>query len=244
MIYGVTMVRDEADIIGYTLDHMLTQVDRILIADNLSTDGTLDIVLDAVKRSNGRVFVRIDDDPAYNQDVKMTELAHVAGQMGATWVVPFDADEAWFYLDALRSVPANVTRAYATQYIYVPTESDPTSFNPQLAIGYRMSICDAHRKVAFRYTPTAHLHMGNHDVHYPDGGDTVELGVIRHYMYRSLEQTRRKVRNGVAAYQASNKPLEYGSHWRYLATLTDAQWDEWWCNYTCQPGLVYDPWPA
>ncbi|MBK6580439.1 MAG: hypothetical protein IPG17_30630 [Sandaracinaceae bacterium] len=39
-VWGICMARNEADIIATTVAHMLTQVDRVLVADNLSTDDT------------------------------------------------------------------------------------------------------------------------------------------------------------------------------------------------------------
>src|SRR5678815_6052118 len=39
-VCAVSMVKDEADIIGYTVGNMLQQVDHVVVADNGSTDGT------------------------------------------------------------------------------------------------------------------------------------------------------------------------------------------------------------
>lgn len=244
MIYGITIVKNEADILYHTVQHMLTQVDYVEIRDNMCTDGTRDVIHELSKVSGGRVAASVDGDPGFWQATKMTELAHDVGRMGATWIVPFDADEAWFFLDALRELPPTVTKVYATQYIYVPTPSDDvTEPNPLLRIGHRQSIPDGHKKVAFRYHPDAILHMGSHDVHYPAGGESMDLGVIRHYMYRSCPQVAQKVRNGAAAYALTDLPAEFGSHWRTMAEMTDTDLRHWWDSYIRQAGLVYDPWP-
>ena len=47
---GVSMVRDEEDIIGATVRHLLGQVDAVLIADNRSIDGTRDVLADIMEQ--------------------------------------------------------------------------------------------------------------------------------------------------------------------------------------------------
>ena len=228
MIIAVTMVRDEADIIGHTLAHMLTQVDHVIVADNLSTDGTA-----AILHSFDHVTVINDHERGYFQADKMTRLAHQAGDMGASWVVPFDADEAW-YLPDLGTVDADVVQV--RPYVYVPQPSDPDDPNPITRITWRLPQPERQFKVCFRYHPAAELHMGNHDVDRPGG--RVQAGTVRHYQYRTVEQVRRKVSNGVEAYDATGLPSMYGTHWRELHAHTDL--DAWWDGYITQP-LVHDP---
>lgn len=230
MIIAVTMVRDEADIIGHTLAHMLSQVDHVIVADNLSTDRTREII-----HGFGHVTVVDDHEPGYYQDVKMTRLAHQAGDMGATWVVPFDADEAW-WLPNLDELDAQVCTA--RPYVYVPHADDPDLPNPIARLRWRMPAPEPQLKVCFRYHPDAVLHMGNHDVDRP--GRRVEAATVRHYQYRSLEQVRRKVSNGTGAYNATTLPRLYGTHWRDLDALDDDGLAAWWADYLAQP-LVFDP---
>lgn len=229
MIVAVTMVRDEEDVIGYTLAHLLEQVDHAIVADNLSTDSTRDI-LEAFDR------VTVIDDPveAYHQADKMTALAHLAGDMGAEWVVPFDADEAWWLPD----LDIDATVVTARPHVYVPHPTDPADPNPITRMHWRLPDPEKQSKVIFRYHPDAQLHMGQHDVVRP--GPRVEAARVRHYQYRTLEQVRRKVSNGVGAYNASKLPDLYGTHWRVLDALDDVGLRDWWDGYTSQP-LVHDP---
>lgn len=235
MIAGVAMVKDEADIIRFTLDHMLTQVDRVFVLDNNSTDGT-GAILDSF---GDRIEVRYDPEVAYRQSDKLTALAHVAASQGATWIVPFDADEAWF-LPPLETVVADVV--VMEPYIFVPTPCDDAKeLNPLKRIRWRYPTADPHVKVAYRYHPDAVLAMGNHDV--VRHGARIQGGVIRHYMYRSLEQVRRKVANGTQAYdQAPDLRHHHGSHWYQIAGLTPDQQEEWWWDYVCDPTLMFDEW--
>ena len=86
---AVTMVKNEQDIVGPIIEHMVGQVDHVIVADNMSTDDTRAILNDF-----GDSITVIDDlDPAYEQSKKMSALAQQALLLGAEWVVPFDADE-------------------------------------------------------------------------------------------------------------------------------------------------------
>lgn len=231
MKVAVTMVRDEADIIGWTLDLMLSQVDHAIVADNLSTDSTRQIL----ESFGDRVTIIDDREPGYYQADKMTGLAHRAGDMGAEWVIPFDADEAW-YLPDLDAIDAAVVRT--SPFVYVPQPDDPDDPNPITRICHRMTVPERQAKVCFRYHPAARLHMGQHDVDRP--GHRVDAGSVRHYQYRSLEQVRRKVSNGVGAFNASDLSPRYGTHWRELDAFDDAALEAWWADYMGQP-VVFDP---
>jgi glycosyltransferase involved in cell wall biosynthesis len=231
MRVAITMVRDEEDIIGHTLAHLLAQVDHAIVADNLSVDSTRKIL-----ESFGQaVTVVVDDDPGYTQSVKMTRLAHMAGDMGADWVIPFDADEAWWLPD-LDDLDADVVTC--RPHVYVPQPSDPDDPNPLTRIQWRLPEPEPQHKVIFRYHPDAALHMGQHDV--DRTGARCEGTRVRHYQYRSIEQVRRKVTNGVGAYNASGLSKIYGTHWRDLEALSPVELDDWWASYTGQP-LVHDP---
>jgi glycosyltransferase involved in cell wall biosynthesis len=73
-IFGLTMVRDEVDIIRTTILYYLAQgLDRILIVDNGSTDGTI-AELQQLSR-DPRVSWTSDPSGYYQQKI-MTELAH------------------------------------------------------------------------------------------------------------------------------------------------------------------------
>ncbi len=224
------MVRDEDDIIGWTLGQMLTQVDHVIVADNLSTDRTRCIL-----ESFDNVTVIDDPEEGYYQSTKMTRLAHQAGDMGADWVVPFDADEAWWLPD-LENLDADVVTALP--HVYVPQPTDGTDPNPITRLRWRLPDAEPQHKVCFRYHPDAALHMGQHDVDRP--GTRCDGARVRHYQYRSLEQVRRKVTNGVGAYDASTLSKIYGSHWRDLDALDEQGLAGWWNDYTTQ-ALVFDP---
>lgn len=230
MRVAISMVRDEEDIIAHTLEQMLTQVDHVIIADNLSVDNTREII-----ESFDRVTVIEDNKEGYYQADKMTNLARMAGGIvGADWIIPFDADEAW-WLPNLEELDADVVESRPLVYVPFRETEDP---NPIYRFQWRLPEPEPFKKVCFRYHPEARLHMGQHDV--DRIGNRTDGSVIRHYQYRSLEQVRRKVSNGVGAYNASTLPAFYGAHWRDLNALTDEQLEQWWEGYTSQP-LVFAP---
>lgn len=226
MIVAITMVRDEIDILPWTLAHMLDQVDYVIVADNGSVDGTREHLADMAAASPSRLLVQDDPEPGYYQADKMTRLAHQAGDMGATWVVPFDADEAWDLPD-LATLDADVITV--RPWWHVPHNDDPVDPNPLVRIRWRLSQRQAMPKVAFRYHPHAQLHMGNHAVRRPIGSTIAAAGEMRHYPFRSLDQTRRKVTNGAQAYRAApDLDAGYGAHWRQLDSFDDDALEAWW----------------
>lgn len=231
-VVAVTMVRDEEDVIRSTVAHMLDEVDAVVVADNLSTDRTREILDDLALDHGDRLEIVDDLDPAYEQSRKMTGLAHLAAEeFGATWVVPFDADEWWYtphadrIADVLATVPARWHVAPAELFDHVATGLDPDEPDPVRRIGWRRRTPAPLPKVAARYRPDLVIEQGNHGAHYeeftPAPFDPVL--VVRHYPYRSLEQFVRKVRNGSAAYRAAGdrQAPAHGAHWRQWGELLD-----------------------
>jgi glycosyltransferase involved in cell wall biosynthesis len=243
MIAAVMMVKDEADIIEAQVRHLFAEgIDRLIVADNLSSDGTGEILAELAAELP--VTVQVDDEVGYWQSQKMTALAHQAGSVGADWVVPVDADEVWWspqgsLADVLRSTTAAVCAAEAFEH--VPQPDDPPG---PFAAPWRRSTPQPNRSVAFRYQPSAGIAQGNHSVWGVDGARDDNLLRISEFQYRSFDHFVRKVRNGKAAYDATTlHPLE-GAHWRRLGALSDDELAAEWERMTRPDGLVFDPAPV
>jgi len=101
---GITMVRNEVDIIATTLRyHLGIGCDEVLVVDNGSRDGT-DRLLKQLADRDPRVRWRRDEG-GYRQGEILTELAREARDRGADWVFHFDADQFWWCRSAdIRSV--------------------------------------------------------------------------------------------------------------------------------------------
>ena len=225
------MVRDESDIIEYTLRHMLHYANHALILDNGSVDGTREILEDF----GDQITVIDDPEVGYYQDIKMTNLTHKAGYMGADWIFPFDADECWTIPDELLE---DTDVIQMRSHVFVPNmHDDHLEPNPLRRMRHRMTSMEPFPKVAFRYHPRAKLHMGNHGVDHPGRRVRQTMG-MRHYQYRSLEQVKRKVRQGTQAYNATELPATYGAHWKELAALDDKQLEQWFYNYVTQETIL------
>lgn len=253
-VVGIAMVKDEADVIAGTLRHMADEVDRLIVADNGSTDGTRDILADLARE----LPLKVENDPvpAYYQSEKMTAMADRAHAAGATWIVPFDADELWYAPDRIRLVlaglPAEVTIAQATLYNHLRTAVDLDDPDPFRSMVWRQRHPGALPKVAVRWAPGAVIHQGNHGADHPNPV-TVTALELRHFPARSAEQFTSKSLNGAAAYAtATNLPADMGAHWRSYGQLVEAHGEQvladvfrehWWYLSPTDSGLVHDPAP-
>ncbi len=92
-LLGVTMVRNEADIIEAFVRHNLSLLDGLVIVDHGSFDGTPEILAKLQAEGLPLRVVR-HADPAYRQSETMTTLAREALTCdGADFVFALDADE-------------------------------------------------------------------------------------------------------------------------------------------------------
>jgi glycosyltransferase involved in cell wall biosynthesis len=253
--FGISLMKDEEDICYWTVKQMLTQVDKVIVLDNNSSDGTRKLLL-----SLG-VEVLDDPDPAHYQSKKMTDLAKYARNQGADWIIPFDADEIWyspFYpriADALARIEPQWLAVSVALYNQVPTgEDDLTETDLPRQICWRRLERGALDKVACRWRDDLVIGEGNHSAYY-DGGTTIIPNqlVIRHYPYRSVEQFVRKARNGAKALALTHLDYSVGQHWRDYGNLLESYGEQVLMGvfyahfYSKNPyedeTLIYDPAP-
>lgn len=213
-IWGIAMVKNEADIIERTIRHLFDQgVERILVADNGSTDGTYELLLTLSETLP--VYVIQDREVAYYQSEKMTWLADRVTEAGAEWIIPFDADEFWYGVSAplaevLRSQKGRTVEL--TKLYNIFPSIDGTSFNIDPKPYWDLKVC-------FTAWEGSVITMGNHEVITP-GVQKLDEVVIIHYPWRSIEQFTRKMRQGAKALEATDLPEHMGYHWRKNADIT------------------------
>lgn len=244
MIYAVSMFRNEADITEPVIRHLFAEgVDRIIVADNLSTDGTPRIL--ARLADEYPLEIIRDEETAYYQSQKMTFLARMAWGQGASWVLPFDADELWYapdhdsIADALAACTHDVCVCYGWDHI--ATRNMPAG-NPIERIRFRRPDPQPLPKVVFRADPGVEIRQGNHSVAHPGIGGLGPLA-FRHFQYRTYVQYQAKVRHGKLAYELTDLAESEGAHWREAGGLPEKELIARWDELCATPGLVEDPAP-
>lgn len=252
------LVKDEADIIEFTIRHLMGQVDVVYVTDNMSLDPTADIAK-RLQPEYGfdRIKVGWDEEVGYYQDAKTTDLARRAMLDEHEWVVPCDADEWWYspgresIKEFLAGLAPDVAFVTADLYNHLPTAIDPEQEpDPFKRIGWRQRSHGALGKVACRLRPELEIGMGNHSAWAPGTGMTVPGLVIRHFSWRTPEQYLRKIRNGEAAYAAAGAARAgFGDHWRAFEGKPDVavtdHFNTWFhvVDPTADSTLIYDPAP-
>lgn len=252
-VTAISIVKDEADIIAATVGHMLTQVDEVIIADNMSTDGTRDLL----EVSGATVLT--DNDPAHYQSRKMGWLAGIAANRGAEWVVPFDADELVYspfgrIADVLNDIPGRWLVASSILYDHVPTAEDPVDGDVIDRIGWRRRNPAPLHKIVCRARPDLIIEDGNHHARYD-----IEVAefpghlITRHFPYRTPEQFIAKARKGSASLAQTDLSEDVGAHWRAYGRLLESGGEEMLTEvfrehfYSANPradtGLIFDPAP-
>jgi Glycosyl transferase family 2 len=166
------LVRDEEDIIASNIDfHLNKGVDFIIAMDNLSIDGTADIL--RLYERKGMLHYLKQPDDTYAQDIWVTQMARLASaQFAADWIINNDADEFWWPQQGdLKSILASVdpccpaVAVERTNFIPRPIP-DSEFFANYLTIRERNSRnadgAPLPEKVCHRALPDIEVEHGNH----------------------------------------------------------------------------------
>lgn len=256
-VCAVMMARDEADIIEATLRHLRANVDACILLDNASTDETPAIVWGLIEEwGDDWLTYHLDEDIAYYQSRKTTRLAMQAMKAGHQWVLPVDADEIVYangrtVADLLSGIAPDVMVVISELFNHLATAlDDPNEANPIKRLGWRQRGAGALPKVCARLRPDLVITQGNHGAKFQGTGLRAPGLVTRHFSWRSPEQYLRKIRNGQAAYAATNLPDSMGAHWRMFEHATDEaileHFHSWFFSRDpyADDTLIFDPAPA
>jgi hypothetical protein len=133
------LARDEADIVDAQLKfHLNAGVDFVIAMDNLSEDGTTDI-LESYARSGHLHLIR-EDSRYLRQADWITRMARLAAtEFGADWVIHSDADEFWWprgdsLKEVLTSIPPRYGVVRALLRHFVPRPGDEPSFAERMTV--------------------------------------------------------------------------------------------------------------
>lgn len=229
MIVAVSTVRNEADIIGQSVAHLLAEgVDQLLIADGMSTDGTREILA-----GFDQVTIVDDTEEFHRQPMWINRLASRAADLGARWILPFDADEfhcatgGETLAEFFANVRPGITKVYAPMLHHLNTE-------------WRWPEAKPLPKVAYRAFPCS-IRPGNHDVSVP-GGSLYEGLVVREIQYRGFDHFMRKIRERNATRPPTDPKSHGAHHWQFdgwTREQLEPVWDE-----MVERATVYDPIPS
>jgi hypothetical protein len=263
-LFGVAMVRNEADVIEAFVRHNLIVLDGLAIVDHASFDGTSDILRE-LQREGLPLRVVPDSNAAHFQSQRITQIVReVIGDEGADFVFALDADE--FLKSASRAtleqalgeVPVGL-HAVAHWLTYVPDsfEDEGAPFGPgHLRRRIRTERNKLTKVIVGRTLlarPTDYVADGNHFVVDPSRASLPSHARVRqdvvavaHCPVRSRCQLESKIVIGYLAHLARRDGSDaFAYHWRDLyeelragATLTPKRLHEIACNY----GLPREKW--
>ena len=233
------LARDESDIIRANLDfHIAQGVDLVLATDNLSVDGTRDILREY--EACGLLHYIFEPNDNYNQHEWVTRMARMAySEFGADWVINSDADEFWWPLNGnlkttLKSLSYEVNLLRAPRHNFVMTGDSSQPFWTRMIYRETQSKNPLGRplppKVAHRGQKNIRVEQGNHKVAgfgnpvVVAAGESIE---ILHFPIRSLRQIEEKIKKGGAAYARNDD----------LAPSVGATWRELYAQYQAKAGL-------
>jgi hypothetical protein len=228
-VIGLTMVKNEQDIIEPMLRHNAALLDAMIVLDNGSVDDTRLIAL-SLSRELGNVVVTDSPGFGYTQGERMTRLLHAAqGSYLADFVLFLDADEfigatdrAAFHA-ALDSIPPGGSGAM--QWRNFVLADDTTVGDPPRGLSHRLAVeSRLVTKSVLRLDglaqPDLVVGRGSHNVlraGEPIPGVALPGLPLWHFPVRSHAQLTAKALVGWLACLAANPrafetPLSY--HWR------------------------------
>ncbi|HET9764138.1 MAG TPA: glycosyltransferase family 2 protein [Casimicrobiaceae bacterium] len=232
---GISMIRNDADIVEAFVRHSLRLLDHLFIIVHCPEDGT-DQILKAMHEEKLPMTLVFDDEPAFLQGERLTWLARQAhAALPSDFIFPIDADEFIVPADraiiesALKGIPSDMPAARIRLRTFVPTVDDPANeLNPVRRIRYRVIDETRVDKVvltpAFAADPSFVLAHGSHGL-LRVGATGRQLPVpplreiaLAHYPVRSANQVINKTIIGYLAHIASGRPefeeLRIATHWR------------------------------
>lgn len=198
------LARDEADVVDAQIAfHLHVGVDVVVATDNLSEDGTREVLERYVR--DGVLHLICEDGDDLRQSEWVTRMARFAAtELGADWIINADADEFWWprassLKDILAAIPARFGVVRGAWRNFVPRPEDRPFFADRMIVRHcRPTYLDDPMATVFkavhRASPEVRVGRGNHEAF---GAGLLPLRgwypiEIFHFPVRSREQCRRK----------------------------------------------------
>ena len=255
-VYGLLVARNEADIIRTNvLYHLSLGLDRILIVDNGSSDGT-DRVLRELARDPRVRWTR--DEGLWYAGQLFTKIAREAYGEGADWVVPIDADEFWYApggdlrgvleqseAGALGAPGLNFIQRreqeestpdavlHMTRRTHEPVAAERGNRKPAAELVESQQIASVEiepvRKWISRPTATIEMFRGNGKVEGVAGLKRATDEIVRlHAILRSRARLRAKAEGGERSKEAGSKPNQSSHLMRWKRLRDEGRLEQEW----------------
>ena len=209
-IVAVMSMRNEVDIIETWVRYYAGKVDHIIITDNLSIDGSGDLVNKLINEGLP-VSMEVDNRLGHLQTERVHKMMNRAFiEFQADWILLLDADEflvplpgKTFY-DILEGLKDNRPLKLAWK-TYIPTENDVDDLNVLKRVTYRLeNEVNQYYKVMvpakIGENPKTEIMMGNHSIR--KGGKDIKAQdapsgmFLAHFPVRSMRQVMTKIMVG------------------------------------------------
>ena len=228
MITVIGMVKNAADVIETYIRANALVADNFVILNNMCTDRTV-YILECLIKEGYQIEIIDDNEPAYNQSEKMTNLAKYAVEKyHSDIVIPIDDDEILVgppeveLKKVLPMLPDDIVYR-VTWRVYGPTQDD----SDDICIAKRQTVCfSRNHKTLFKSIiprkvcemPGFMIMQGNHVVLVDGGIKTMDLEELfmAHYPCRSIEQLESKALVGWTNYLITNRMARWGHQWESM----------------------------
>lgn len=212
-IHGIMLVKNEADVIGETLEAAHAWCDAIYVFDNGSSDGTWELVLEAAAESD-RIVPFKQDTTTFTQSLRGEIFRHYRhlARPGDWWCI-LDGDE--IYIDDPRAflaqVPASYGEVWSSSFQYYFTEADLERYEADPEAFHRAPVQERMRYYLNNWSESRFMRHHAGLVWPPDrpgkAGYRRPLGLgavyprrirLKHFQYRSPEQMDARLQSRMA----------------------------------------------